>query len=191
MPQHHTNSYRQARSLQAHALQWHQDQQSPQSTDHDNHHEADGKTTRSSSSSSSSPSPSSSQSPTPTPLLYYYTLDFRGEPSALHGAVLERQAAFVRRALEAIAWRHRDVYGGGEEEGLVGGGKGGRRVSVLVVAHSYGGMVAKGGVAGVLRDADKHVVEVPVLVTLGAPHQRCVWVGGWSMNMVDTVDTGA
>ena len=136
------NSYRQARSLQAHALQWH----------HDHHRQHDP------------------QTPPSSPLLYYYTIDFRGEPCALHGAVLERQASFVSRALATVAGRHQQRQqgdGGGDDEGKE------RGVSVLVVGHSYGGMVAKGGVAEALalgKEVDG--VNVPVLLTLGAPHQR-------------------
>lgn len=104
------------------------------------------------------------QAPGSSPLLYYYALDFRGEASALHGGILERQAACVQRALAAIAARHGDS------------------ASVLVVGHSYGGVVAKRGVAHVLAAAaavwsggdkdSRHHPHVPVLVTLGAPHQR-------------------
>lgn len=125
------DSYRQARSLQHHALQSQQDQDSDSS------------------------------------LLYYYSLDFRGEACALHGATLERQATFVHRALKAIAARH-----SGSEATTT------TTASVLVVGHSYGGMVAKAGVARVLaaairegREGGKHL-QVPALLTLGTPHQR-------------------
>lgn len=133
----HKHSYRQARSLQAHALQWHHDQLQNE--------------------------------PQTPPLLYYYTIDFQGEPCALHGAVLERQASFVSRALATIARRHQQHYSGDNDDGR---GKAG--VSVLVVGHSYGGMVAKGGVAAALAEGEgvDGSVNVPVLLTLGAPHQR-------------------
>lgn len=72
---------------------------------------------------------------------------------------MERQASFVQRALATIAGRHQREY---DDE---------RVVSVLVVGHSYGGMVAKGGVAAALGDVEVDV-HVPVLLTLGAPHQR-------------------
>lgn len=129
----HRDSYRQARSLQQHALQWQQDQTSSSSF---------------------------------SPLLYYYSLDFRGEACALHGAILERQATFVHRALKVIAARH----SGGETTTITA-------ASVLVVGHSYGGIVAKAGVARVLAAAiregegGKHP-HVPALLTLGTPHQR-------------------
>lgn len=166
---HDKHSYRQARSLQEHALQFH----------------ADG--------------PSSSSAP----LLYYYALDFRGEACALHGAILHRQAKFVHRALEAIAARHQASSVDSKSGKMGEGGHG--TASILVVGHSYGGVVAKGGVARLLRkEGEKEKaggkgrrgVRVPALLTLGSPHQRCVvacvclmWKG-WSVGRVSLLGSG-
>ncbi len=151
------HSYRQARSLQEHARRW-----------HDDHHQQQQQQQQQ----------GGGQSPL---LLYYYTLDLRGEPCALHGQILDRQAAFVHRALEAIAARHSPSPSGLDSMMEAAPAA----VPVLVVGHSYGGMVAKGGVARALaavaaaagaegkgEGGAKRALHVPILLTLGSPHQR-------------------
>jgi hypothetical protein len=96
--------------------------------------------------------------------LHYYSVDFQKEACALHGRTLWRQAVFVKDAVRTLRKRHAQR------------GQGRRRV--IVVGHSYGGLVAKAGMLLLALEEggkDEKSRMKDVLVTLGSPHRAPPW----------------
>ncbi|CAM9332889.1 unnamed protein product [Discosporangium mesarthrocarpum] len=93
-----------------------------------------------------------------------FTLDFREELTALHSTITWKQAEFFNLAVRAIL----DLYSYRGEDAPT---------SVIVVGHSYGGLVASAAFA--LRSFS--LGSVSDIVTLGTPHRKGPWVVDQSM----------
>ncbi|CAM9199795.1 unnamed protein product, partial [Chrysoparadoxa australica] len=85
-----------------------------------------------------------------------FALDFLEEMTAIHASYAWRQAQFLNHALAAI----RNLYRG------TGGA-----ASVMVVGHSYGGIVAR---AAVTLTSYRHG-DISDIITLGTPHALPAW----------------
>ncbi|KAM3576524.1 hypothetical protein VYU27_001514 [Nannochloropsis oceanica] len=137
--------------------------------------------------------------------LHYYAVDFRREPTAVHGHIIWRQASYLKEAIKSLGARHRGDEEGRRKEGArrghdsdEEGGREGERRGVVVVGHSYGGIVAKAALMllrleekaerevmmrlkgkAVMEDEERDVAwergGVHTLLTLGTPHQTPPW----------------
>ncbi|CAM9487282.1 unnamed protein product [Ectocarpus fasciculatus] len=88
-----------------------------------------------------------------------FSLDFLEEPTALHGSLVWRHAEFLNHAVEAILALYT--------------GKGGvpSADSVMVVAHSLGGVVTRAA----FTLPSYRVGSITDIITLGSPHERPPW----------------
>lgn len=86
----------------------------------------------------------------------YFSLDFNGEPIAFHGGDIVDKAVFVNEALKYI----NEMY---EKQGQVGGVK-----HVILLGHSYGGMIARTAV--LLSNHPKCLVQN--IIMLSSPNTR-------------------
>ncbi|RWS27273.1 GPI inositol-deacylase-like protein [Leptotrombidium deliense] len=83
----------------------------------------------------------------------FFTINFNEELSGLSGDLLIGQTEFLYECIEAIKKLYMKV---------------GRRVSLIVIGHSVGGLISR----AVFTDTNFDPASVDLLITLATPHQR-------------------
>ena len=161
----HWGSYDQARSLGAHGIGLTQKQENPSFV-----REAQQRMVSSSSSESNSNSNNNSTADSAEDFVYdVYALDFAEQGGGLHGQFLRYQSDFLAVVLKQLK-EDCDLLLEDEDEnedGNSGGsGDGRRRSSLIVVAHSMGGYVAR---KALLEHPE---LRVRNLITLATPHSN-------------------
>lgn len=86
----------------------------------------------------------------------YFVIDFNEELSAFHGNVLRAQVLFLYDAVERLT----ELYAT----------RGRNKISLIIIGHSVGGVIAR----SLLAHPDFDASRVDVLVTLAAPHRQPV-----------------
>ncbi|XP_034242534.1 GPI inositol-deacylase [Thrips palmi] len=89
--------------------------------------------------------------------LDFFTTDLNEEHSAVYGGALEPQTEFVRQSIYRIL----ELYRGSKDK---------RPTSVVIVAHSMSGVIAK----GIFNDISFDPSLVKVILTFATPHSRPV-----------------
>ncbi|KAK9716519.1 hypothetical protein RND81_06G239000 [Saponaria officinalis] len=98
-------------------------------------------------------------------MLNWFTVDLRGQLSAMDGRILEQQAEYVVYAIHRILDLYKESYDARAKDGAAVSGK--LPKSVIIVGHSMGGFVAR---AAILQP-NLRQSAIETIVTLSSPHQ--------------------